>query len=153
MANPNNITLRSEKGQHLTFEEADLNFTELENIINEFETFLNTTYPNQQSQITALVNGLSALDTEFENRMTTAEQDIAALEAEQIVQNDRIEQNEVDIFNLQNNVTDHAFFVNNREITEDFTVPIGKNAGTFGPITVANGVTVTVSPGSTWTVV
>jgi len=30
---------------------------------------------------------------------------------------------------------------------------MAKNAGTFGPVTVASGVVVTVSSGSTWSVV
>jgi hypothetical protein len=30
---------------------------------------------------------------------------------------------------------------------------VSRNAGTFGPITVASGVTVTVPPGGVWTVV
>lgn len=38
-------------------------------------------------------------------------------------------------------------------IDADYTIPANTNAGTFGPITIATGVTVTVSNNSTWTVV
>jgi hypothetical protein len=45
------------------------------------------------------------------------------------------------------------FFLGNINITSNYTVPSGSNAMTPGPITIADGVTVTVSDGSTWTVV
>lgn len=47
----------------------------------------------------------------------------------------------------------YVFNLNDQIVTGDFTVPAGKNAGSFGPITVANGVTVTISNGSTWSIV
>lgn len=46
-----------------------------------------------------------------------------------------------------------AFWENDITITQNYTITAGKNAGTFGPVTVANGVTVTVPSGSTWTIV
>lgn len=46
-----------------------------------------------------------------------------------------------------------AFWENSNTITSDYTVTTGKNAGTFGPVTIADGVTVTIHDGSTWTVV
>lgn len=46
-----------------------------------------------------------------------------------------------------------AFFENDQTVTANYTIPATKNAGTFGPITIDTGVTVTVSTGSTWTVV
>jgi hypothetical protein len=46
-----------------------------------------------------------------------------------------------------------VFFENDQIVTTDYTIPSTKNAGTFGPIEVATGVTVTVSTGSTWTIV
>ena len=49
--------------------------------------------------------------------------------------------------------TDDIFWVNGQTITTDFTIPNGKNAGTFGPVTVSDGATVTVGDGETWTVV
>lgn len=48
---------------------------------------------------------------------------------------------------------DEVFILNSQLVTEDFAIPAGKNAGTFGPIEIAAGVTVEVPPGSTWTVV
>ena len=45
------------------------------------------------------------------------------------------------------------FFENNQIVTADYTVTTGRNAGTFGPITIEAGVTVTVPVGSVWTVV
>ena len=49
--------------------------------------------------------------------------------------------------------SDKAFYLNDITITANYTIPTGKNAGTFGPVTINSGVTVTVSSGSYWTVV
>lgn len=49
--------------------------------------------------------------------------------------------------------TDEIFHENGQTVSEDYTIPVGKNAGTFGPIAVANGKTVTVSDGSVWSIV
>lgn len=46
-----------------------------------------------------------------------------------------------------------VFYENSQTITQDYTVPVGRNAMTAGPISVADGVTVTISNGSTWSVV
>ena len=46
-----------------------------------------------------------------------------------------------------------VFWENNQTITSDYTITNGKNAGSFGPITIQSGVTVTVGSGETWTVV
>lgn len=47
----------------------------------------------------------------------------------------------------------NIFWENDQVVTANYTVGAGKNAGTFGPITIASGVTVTVPAGSTWSVV
>jgi hypothetical protein len=46
-----------------------------------------------------------------------------------------------------------VFFENDQIVTTDYTIPSTKNAGTFGPITIDTGITVTVSTDSTWTIV
>lgn len=48
---------------------------------------------------------------------------------------------------------DRIFFLNGQTITQPFTVPAGENAGSFGPLAIAAGVTVTVSSGATWSIV
>ena len=45
-----------------------------------------------------------------------------------------------------------TFFEGDILITNDYTITIGKNAMTPGPITLDTGVVVTVPSGSTWTV-
>ena len=45
------------------------------------------------------------------------------------------------------------FFENDTNVTADYTITDGKNAMSAGPITIDNGVTVTVGTGETWTVV
>ena len=47
----------------------------------------------------------------------------------------------------------NGLFFNSATIAVNTTVPAGDNAGSFGPVTVASGITVTVNSGSTWTVV
>jgi hypothetical protein len=49
--------------------------------------------------------------------------------------------------------TDHSFYLNDQTVTTDYTIPVGQNAGTFGPVTVNSTATITVSAGSTWTIV
>lgn len=45
-----------------------------------------------------------------------------------------------------------SFFVNPNTVTSSFTIPTGFNAVATGPVSVADGVTVTVSDGSRWVV-
>jgi hypothetical protein len=49
--------------------------------------------------------------------------------------------------------TDRVFYENDQVVTTNYTITNGKNAMTAGPITINNGITVTVPNGSTWTVV
>lgn len=49
--------------------------------------------------------------------------------------------------------SDRLFWENGIEVTADYTVSSGMNAGSFGPVTIGSGVNVTVPEGSTWTVV
>ena len=48
---------------------------------------------------------------------------------------------------------DGIFWENDQTVTTDYTITSGKNAGSFGPITINTGVTVTVGAGEVWTVV
>jgi hypothetical protein len=47
----------------------------------------------------------------------------------------------------------NGIVVNSQTVSADYTIASGDNGGSFGPVTVASGITVTVSSGSTWTVV
>lgn len=49
--------------------------------------------------------------------------------------------------------TDAVFYENDQAVTTNYTISSGKNAGTFGPITINSGVSVTVPSGSVWTVI
>jgi hypothetical protein len=49
--------------------------------------------------------------------------------------------------------SDAVFIENDQTVTTNYTITASKNAGTFGPITINSGVTVTVPSGSTWTVI
>ena len=46
-----------------------------------------------------------------------------------------------------------AFFLNPTTISTSYTIPSGNNAMTAGPITVADGVSIVVPDGSSWTIV
>jgi len=48
---------------------------------------------------------------------------------------------------------DQIFYQNGQTVTTDYSITAGQNAGTFGPVTVNSGITVTVPTGSTWSVV
>ena len=49
--------------------------------------------------------------------------------------------------------TDGVFIENGQTVTANYTITDGKNAGSFGPITINSGITVTVGAGETWTVI
>ena len=46
-----------------------------------------------------------------------------------------------------------VFFENDQTVTDDYTITTSKNAGSFGPITIDDGVTVTIPNDSVWTIV
>jgi hypothetical protein len=45
------------------------------------------------------------------------------------------------------------FYENETTVTTDYTISAGKNAMTAGPITINNGVTITIPANSVWSVV
>lgn len=49
--------------------------------------------------------------------------------------------------------SDAVFIENGQTVTTNYTLTSGNNAGSFGPITINSGVTVTVPTGAVWTVV
>jgi len=49
--------------------------------------------------------------------------------------------------------SDEVFFQNGQFVTVNYTVPADKNAGSFGPITINDGITVTVPSGAVWSIV
>jgi hypothetical protein len=48
---------------------------------------------------------------------------------------------------------DQIFIENGQTVTVDYSITAGNNAGTFGPVTVNSGITVTVPTGSVWSIV
>ena len=49
--------------------------------------------------------------------------------------------------------TNKVFFNNDQTVWNSYTIPANTNSGTFGPIQVAAGQTVTIPSGSYWTIV
>ena len=49
--------------------------------------------------------------------------------------------------------TDKIFWENGQTVTTNYTITNNMNAGSFGPITINSGVTVTVGTGEVWTIV
>lgn len=47
----------------------------------------------------------------------------------------------------------YMFYENDTTVTASYTITTGKNAVSAGPVTVADGVTITIPDGSSWTVV
>jgi len=54
---------------------------------------------------------------------------------------------------LLGNAATKGVFYNSKFITEDLVVSTGTNAGSFGPITINDGFSVTVADGSVWSIV
>jgi hypothetical protein len=48
---------------------------------------------------------------------------------------------------------DQVFFENDLTVTQNYSIPATKNAGTFGPVSIASGVTVTIPSATTWSIV
>lgn len=48
---------------------------------------------------------------------------------------------------------DQVFYENGNTVTSNYTISTGKNAVSAGPITINNGITVTISNGSAWSIV
>ena len=46
-----------------------------------------------------------------------------------------------------------VFWENPTNVTVSYSISAGANAGSFGPVTIDNGITVTVPTGSTWSIV
>ena len=49
--------------------------------------------------------------------------------------------------------TNQVFWENDQTITTSYAITNGKNAGSFGPITINSGVVITIGSGETWSVV
>jgi hypothetical protein len=49
--------------------------------------------------------------------------------------------------------SDSIFYLNDVTVFNSYTIPLNKNAMTAGPVTIADGVTVTVQDGSVWSIV
>lgn len=49
--------------------------------------------------------------------------------------------------------SDRIFHENGKTINADYAITPGMNAGTFGPVEIAAGVTVSIPSGSVWSVV
>ena len=49
--------------------------------------------------------------------------------------------------------TDQIFWENDQTVTTNYAITNGKNAGSFGAITIASGVVVTIGSGETWSIV
>jgi hypothetical protein len=50
-------------------------------------------------------------------------------------------------------VASNGIMVNSQTVATNYTIATGNNGGSFGPVTVNSGITVTIASGSTWTVV
>jgi len=49
--------------------------------------------------------------------------------------------------------SDKVFAENDAFVWSNYTIPLGRNASSAGPVSISSGVTVTISSGSTWTIV
>ena len=52
-----------------------------------------------------------------------------------------------------NSGANKIFWENEQTVTHDYTITDARNAGTWGPVTINSGVTVTVGDGEFWTII
>jgi hypothetical protein len=48
--------------------------------------------------------------------------------------------------------TDQVFYNNDQVVTTNYSIPAGKNAISAGPVTINNGISVTIPNGSSWVI-
>jgi hypothetical protein len=48
---------------------------------------------------------------------------------------------------------DQIFWENGQQVTANYSVSSGSNAGTFGPVEIMTGVTIEIPTGSVWVIV
>lgn len=48
---------------------------------------------------------------------------------------------------------DKVFYLNDQIVTTNYAIPTDNNAGTFGPLTIAANITVTIPANSTWSII
>lgn len=101
MANPNNISTRSEKGSYLTFEEMDLNLIELQNLINEYNSFLTTQYNPLNSTFNQIQTDWANFQVTVDDRVVLVESAIDDINDDQEAQDGRLDQLEADVVALQ----------------------------------------------------
>ena len=79
--------------------------------------------------------------------MATRTRDIAARNADTV---DGLDSSQIGAKGSAGNV---VFWENDTSVTANYTISSGKNSMTAGPVVIADGVTVTVPDGTTWTIV
>ena len=172
------IITRTGKGAPLSWAEADANFTNLNNdkleasALAPYETIAHaaSTYATQSS----LTNGLATKS----DTTTTVTKD-SSTGAAQLPRGTTAQRPSGTLAQLRYNTTlsvfegygatgwgaigsgggavgggtDKVFYENDVTITSDYTITTNKNAMSAGPVTINNGVTVTVPDGSVWSIV
>jgi len=101
VANPDNITLRSVKGSYLTFEDMDLNLLELQNQINEYTQFLTNNYNPLVTNFNQIQTDWSNFQLNIVGGLNAVQDDIGIINNDQVVQDNRLDQAELDITGLQ----------------------------------------------------
>jgi len=48
--------------------------------------------------------------------------------------------------------SDHVFYLNSNAVNYSYTIPVGNNASSTGPLTLGNSVTITIPPSSRWVI-
>lgn len=79
--------------------------------------------------------------------MATKTRDIAARNADTV---DGLDSSQIGAKGAGGDV---VFWENDKTVTTSYPVTSGKNAMTAGPLVIADGATVTIPDGSTWTIV
>lgn len=169
------IVTRSDKGSTLTWAEMDANLTNLNNDKLEVGSPASSIAITPVGELTStnVQDALSELDSEVTNKVvqtsttgaaviptgSTAQRPSTPIEGH-FRRNKELGQWEgydgaqwSGIGGASGGGGNPFCYENDITITTDYTITAGKNAMTAGPITIADGVTVTIPDGSTWSVV
>ena len=169
------IVTRSGKGSTLSWLEMDTNLTNLNNDKLEAGSPASNIAVTPVGGLTStdVQAALSELDTEVTNKVvqtsatgaaviptgTTIQRPVSPVEG-QFRRNSELGQWEgydgaqwSGIGGASSGGGNPVCYENDIHVTADYTITSGKNAMSAGPITIADGVTVTIPDGSTWSIV
>lgn len=104
MANPNNITLRSDLNKPLSFEQFDANLVEIKALIQDYRSFVDNTYATDKSELDTFRSNIRSDVSDNETSIETIDQKIADIERKQDTYASRLDSLDYEITSKINNI-------------------------------------------------